>query len=91
MGTAQSANRDKGARPLKADWEPAVSGSLAQSRTPKTPRNRVFFSIEHLMGAGSLRSARLNGGEGVEGELVSVSNFLITRENTGKFSDFGLR
>ena len=28
---------------------------------------------------------------GVEGELVSVSNSLITRENTGNFSYFGLR
>ena len=45
-GTAEHANRDKRALRRELSPEPSVSGSLPQSRSPKTPRNRVFFRVD---------------------------------------------
>ncbi len=90
MGTAQLGNRDnRRPRPL-LDLELTVSGSLTQTQSPKTPRNRVFFRIS----SGSYRkvSARRDSMAvgGVKGELVFATRSLLGRESTGNLFDLSL-
>ena len=44
--TVQLGNRDKPGQWLRLHPEPSVSGPLARTRSPKTPRNRVFFRVD---------------------------------------------
>ena len=58
---------------------------MREPRIAKTQRNRVFFSVERFRDAGSLRSARLNGGGGSRGGTRLSWQF---PDEQGKYREF---
>lgn len=78
--TVQLGNRDhRGPRRL-LPLEPAVSGSLAGSRSPEIPRNCVFFHGDGRCAVKVSASGDLMAVERVWGEPVSGCDSLILRE-----------
>ncbi len=90
MGTARLGNRDIRLQWRRSDSELTVSGSLAQTLSPKTPRNRGIFRIASGSSRKVSEGADSMAVGGVEGEPVSWDSSLICRENTGKSGGIGV-
>jgi hypothetical protein len=89
--TTETADRDKRASQLKSPLNSPVSGSESKDLNRQHPANsRAFPDLSSDPGGKSLHpQPGWRWGE-FESELVSAVLSLLSRENTGSFSDFRL-
>ncbi len=89
--TTEMAHRDKRANRPKSPLNKTVSDSVSNHLNRQDPANsRAFPDLSSDPGGKSLHPQTQWRWGGAESELVSAIISLIHRENTGKFSDFGL-